>query len=38
MSPIPDPVIFKYLYTAGLDSPHIRTSSDTFILPSMKMA
>ena len=29
---------FKYLYTVGLLSPHTRASSDTFILPSIKMA
>ena len=31
-------IIFKYLYTVGLLSPHTLASSDTFILPSMKMA
>lgn len=31
-------IIFKYLYTVGLDSTQIRASSATFIFPSMKMA
>ena len=34
---ISHPIIFKYLYTVGLDSPHTLASSDTFIFPFIRL-
>lgn len=31
------PIIFKYLYTVGLLSPHTLASSDTFICPFIRL-